>query len=68
MHFERVIIARVSAAVVAVIAIFIVVAAFVVATAVGPSGVFSLGTSSQMYKSLSSLPADAHELGLRSSE
>jgi hypothetical protein len=27
-----------------------------------------LGTSSQMYKSLSSLPAAAHNLGLRSSE
>jgi thiol:disulfide interchange protein len=68
MHPERVVIARVSAVVVAVVAIIIVVTAVVVAVAVGAFGIFSLGTSSQMYKSLSSLPAAAHELGLRSSE
>jgi vancomycin permeability regulator SanA len=64
MHPERVVIPRVAA----VVAIIIVAVVIVVATAVRPSGVFSLGTSSQMYKSLSSLPVAAHELGLRSSE
>jgi vancomycin permeability regulator SanA len=68
MHPKRVVIARVSVVVAAVVAIIIVVAAVVVAAAVGPSGVFSLGTSSQMYKSLSSLPVAAHELELGSSE
>jgi vancomycin permeability regulator SanA len=64
MHPEWVVIARVSAVVAVVVAITVVVAVVVVATVVGASGVFSLGTSSQMYKSLSSLPAAAHELGL----
>jgi hypothetical protein len=64
MHPQRVVITRVSA----VVAIFIVVAAVVIAAPLGPSGVFSLGTSYQMNKSLSSLLASAHELGLRSSE
>jgi uncharacterized membrane protein len=68
MHLERVVIARVFAVVTVVVAIFIVVAAIVVAAAVGAFGSLSLGTSSQMYKSLSSLPAAAHELGLLSSE
>jgi hypothetical protein len=68
MHPERVVIARVSAVVAAVVAIFIVVAAVVVAAAVGAFGSLPLGTSSEMYKSLSSLPAAAHELGLRSLE
>jgi DhnA family fructose-bisphosphate aldolase class Ia len=61
MHPERVVIARVSAVIVTII---VVAAAVVVATAVGAFGVFSSGTSSQMYKSLSSLSAAAHELGL----
>jgi hypothetical protein len=47
MKPERVVIARVSAVITAVIATTIVVVA-VIAAAVGPSGVFSLGTSSQM--------------------
>jgi hypothetical protein len=65
MDPERVVIARVSAVIAAVVTIIVVVAAFVVVAAVWA---FSLGTSSQMYKSLSSLPAAAHNLGLRSSE
>jgi hypothetical protein len=64
MHPKRVIITKVST----VVAIIIVVAAVVVAAAVGDFGSLILGTSSQMYKSLSSLPAAAHELGLRSLE
>jgi hypothetical protein len=64
MHPERVVIARVSV----VVAIIIVVAAVVVAAAVGAFGSLLLGHLLQMYKSLSSLPAAAHELGLRSSE
>jgi hypothetical protein len=46
----------------------VVAVVIAVAAALGPSRVFSLGTSSQMYKSLSSLSAAAHELWLRSSE
>jgi hypothetical protein len=65
MHPERVIIARVSVVVTAVIAIIVAATAVVVAAAVGAFGSLLLG---QMYKSLSSLPAAAHELGLRSSE
>jgi hypothetical protein len=49
MHPEWVVIARVSAVVAVVVAITVVVAVVVVATVVGASGVFSLGTSSQMY-------------------
>jgi hypothetical protein len=67
MQPERVIIARVSAVISAVVATTIVVAA-VVAAAVGAFGSLLLGTSSQMKRSLSSLSAAAHELGLRSSE
>jgi hypothetical protein len=47
MQPERVVIARVSAVIAAIAAITIVVAA-VVAAVVGPSRVFSLGTSFQM--------------------
>jgi hypothetical protein len=47
MQPERVVIARVSAVIAVVVATTVVIAA-VVATAVGPLGVFSLGTSSQM--------------------
>jgi hypothetical protein len=68
MHPERVVIARVSSVVTAVVAIIVIIAAVIVASAVGVFRSFSLGTSSQMYKSLSSLPAAAHELRLRSSE
>jgi hypothetical protein len=64
MDPERVVIARVSAVVTAVVASPL----SSLPPSLGPSGVFSLGTSSQMYKSLSSLPMAAHELGLRSSE
>jgi predicted permease len=63
MHPERVVIARVSAVVAATVAITIVVAAVVVAAAIG-----ALGTSSKMYKLLSSLPTAAQNLELRSSE
>jgi hypothetical protein len=66
MHPERVVIARVSAVIVAVVTIITVVAA--VAAAIGSFGSLLFGTSYQYYKSLSSLPAAAHELGLRSSE
>jgi hypothetical protein len=68
MHPKRVIITRVSTVATTVVAIIIVVLSSSLQPQLGPSGVFSLGTSSQMYKSLSCLPATAHELGLRSSE
>jgi hypothetical protein len=63
MQPERVVFARVSAVIAAVVATTIVVTA-----AVGAFGVLLLGILIPNVRSLSSLPAAAHELGLRSSE
>jgi energy-converting hydrogenase Eha subunit A len=63
MQPERVVIAGVSAIIAAVVATTVVVAA-VVAAAVGAFGSLLLGHLIPNVRSLSSLPAAAHELGL----
>jgi ABC-type anion transport system duplicated permease subunit len=63
MHPKRVVIARVSA-----IIVISVIAVVIVAAVVGAFGSLLLGHLFPIVQALSSLPAAAHELGLRSSE